>query len=334
MNGLVSVIVPVYNVKLYLAEALDSVITQTYENLEIIIVDDGSTDGSGVICDEYQSDPRVKVIHQENQGLSGARNAGLDCMSGELVGFLDPDDAFYPEMIESMISAMQHAQADMVICGIENYTTDRRMKCAMRHDTFLLPQKELTVQEALVDLIEGRINQSVWNKLYAARIWADLRYPRGRVFEDVATSYLAIWNARKILTIPQCFVMHRVRKGSITQIKSAGYVRDLLTALREVGRFVHRHTPEIFTPAQNDNFRERYLRNMMVQWAGLPAAERSKARDIRRSIVEKGARVGLGSMSLRTGLAYLLIRYCPAMVPAVLPPYRLLRKAVRTITGR
>ena len=95
MNELVSVIIPVFNVRPYLEEALDSVIHQSYENLEIIIINDGSNDGSGEICDEYAvKDKRIRVIHQENRGLSAARNAGLDCMTGDYVAFLDPDDAY------------------------------------------------------------------------------------------------------------------------------------------------------------------------------------------------------------------------------------------------
>ena len=89
---LISVIVPVFNVHLYLREAVESIIHQTYENLEIILVDDGSTDGSGSLCDEYSKDPRIRVIHQENLGLSCARNVGLDICKGEMIAFLDPDD--------------------------------------------------------------------------------------------------------------------------------------------------------------------------------------------------------------------------------------------------
>ncbi len=116
-DALISIVIPVYNVRPYLAEALDSVIHQTYANLEILLVDDGSTDGSGEICDEYASkDPRIRVIHQENKGLSASRNAGLDRMRGESVAFLAPDDAFDPCFIEKLAAALNREQADLAMC--------------------------------------------------------------------------------------------------------------------------------------------------------------------------------------------------------------------------
>lgn len=116
MEPLVSVIIPVYNVRPYLREALDSVINQTYQNLEIIIVDDGSRDGSETICDEYKADSRVKVIHQRNRGLSSARNTGMDNVTGEIIAFLDPDDVIHPDMINTLVTIMQEQEADIVCC--------------------------------------------------------------------------------------------------------------------------------------------------------------------------------------------------------------------------
>ena len=111
---LVSVIVPVYNVSPYLREAIDSVINQTYKELEIIIVDDGSTDGSGAICEEYaSSDSRIKLIHQSNRGLSGARNTGLECATGDFVAFVDSDDSISPVFIETLVNALSSASASI-----------------------------------------------------------------------------------------------------------------------------------------------------------------------------------------------------------------------------
>ena len=119
---LVSVIIPVYNVAPYLEEALESVINQSYNNLEILVIDDGSTDGSEIICEEYAArDKRIRVIHQVNGGLSDARNTGLDLAAGEYIAFLDPDDAYRPDMIAVMLGALLRNQADISICSYSTY---------------------------------------------------------------------------------------------------------------------------------------------------------------------------------------------------------------------
>ena len=117
---MISVIVPVYNVEKYLRQCLDSVLAQTYRELEIILVDDGSTDGSGAICDEYATrDSRIKVVHQQNGGLSSARNAGLDLATGEYVAFVDSDDYIHETMLELLYQALVENNADTVICNFE-----------------------------------------------------------------------------------------------------------------------------------------------------------------------------------------------------------------------
>ena len=129
MEPLVSVIIPIYNVRPYLCEALDSVLRQTYRNLEILIIDDGSDDGSEEICDEYgKKDSRITVIHQKNRGLSAARNVGLNRMRGDYIAFLDPDDAFHPDMIRCLMEALQRNEAEIAVCGIIRCYTLHRME--------------------------------------------------------------------------------------------------------------------------------------------------------------------------------------------------------------
>lgn len=119
---------PVFNAKSYLAEALDSLISQSYKNLEIILIDDGSTDGSGKICDEYaEKDNRVQVRHQKNSGVSAARNAGLDLVTGDFLAFLDSDDAYELDFIYSMITAMTQNNADIVMCKYTEQKTTEKM---------------------------------------------------------------------------------------------------------------------------------------------------------------------------------------------------------------
>lgn len=118
-NLLVSIIIPVYNVQKFLREALDSVIQQTYKKLEIIIIDDGSTDGSSEICDEYaRNDRRLIVVHQKNRGLSAARNKGLDIMTGDVISFLDSDDVYHVHFIETMLNTMLFEQQTSLFAGI------------------------------------------------------------------------------------------------------------------------------------------------------------------------------------------------------------------------
>lgn len=125
-NYLITVIIPVFNVKPYLIDALESVINQTYKRLEIIIIDDGSTDGSGEICDEYaQKDDRIRVVHQNNKGLSAARNVGLDLLSGDIIAFFDSDDIYHTDFIEKMVEAMLENNTDIVLC---KYTRQRDIK--------------------------------------------------------------------------------------------------------------------------------------------------------------------------------------------------------------
>ena len=188
----VSVIVPVYNVKEYLRESLDSLLVQTYRNLEILVVDDGSTDGSGKICDEYtRKDARIQVVHQENQGLSGARNTAMDLMTGELVMFLDPDDAYHPEMIWKMVETLCREQADMVLCKFSVHRTLQKMNpngSGMRRLPSA-PEGKYDRVSALQALASERFNYSVWNRIYRRKLWDGIRFPQGHVYEDVVVDY-------------------------------------------------------------------------------------------------------------------------------------------------
>ena len=247
---LVSVIIPVYNVRQYLRESLDSVLHQTYHNLEIIIVDDGSTDGSGEICDEYaQRDDRVIVIHQENRGLSAARNAGLDRMAGDLASFLDPDDAYASQYIELMVSAMMKEDVDLVICRYTvHYTAG--------HLSFPGNGKDISmVRPGLYDragaqraLIDNTLNVNAWNKLYRRSLWTGLRFPDGHVYEDIDTTYRIFDRCQSIRCLDQLLYLYRRRAGSITHTVSADNIRDWHLAMEHFESYIAAHTPEIFSP--------------------------------------------------------------------------------------
>ena len=163
---LISVIVPVYNVEKYLEKCIDSIINQTYQNLEIILVDDGSTDGSGKICDEYsRKDNRIKVIHKENGGLSDARNIGIKNANGGLIGFIDSDDYITENMFEVLQKDLRKYNADISSCDIQNVNEAGECLKIIRVSTEGQTSKVFEREEALKLLLEDTIKSYAWNKL-------------------------------------------------------------------------------------------------------------------------------------------------------------------------
>lgn len=164
---MISIIVPIYNVEKYLPKCIQSLIDQTYRDIEIILVDDGSPDACGSICDAFaRKDPRVKVIHQKNAGVSAARNAGLKAAKGEYIGFCDPDDWAAPEMYEELRRALEAFQADLAICGYNYYNEDYQVDAQRLYpekETELIDQK--TVMDRMADMPPS-IRHVVWNKLF------------------------------------------------------------------------------------------------------------------------------------------------------------------------
>lgn len=199
MSDKISVIIPIFNVEEYLAKCLDSVMNQTYKNLEIILVNDGSTDSCGEICDNYaQIDNRIKVVHKKNGGLSDARNAGLDIATGNYIGFVDSDDWVDCDMYEFLMDLMMKHQADIAICRyrgiynqkIDDESTDETIICdgisAIRR--ILLPTTE--------DL---HFNYGVVNKLYKRDFFHELRFPVGVLNEDVYVTPKILYSSKQIV---------------------------------------------------------------------------------------------------------------------------------------
>lgn len=169
----ISIIIPVYNVKPFLCRCLDSLVGQTYRNLQILLIDDGSTDSSGIICDEYeQRDARITVIHKKNGGVSSARNAGLEAACGEWIGFVDADDWIEPDMYEYLIKLAQKHSADVVQCGLffDDGTESRKMFCAETEYVLSGGAEQLSLQDL------DNLGNSTCNKLYRKDILGDLVY--------------------------------------------------------------------------------------------------------------------------------------------------------------
>ncbi len=210
MSDLISVIIPIYNVEQYLRQCLDSVINQTYKNLEIILVDDGSTDNSGKICDEYAlKDARIKVIHKENGGVSSARNAGLDIAKGDYIGFVDSDDYIEKDMYEYLYSLNKNNNTLLSVC---NFYIKKNKK--------IIEAKPITNKTVLSanEMLECSFKQlfSV-NKLIARNLFYDLRFPKDiRYGEDMTVCMELFIRAKKISYGKQCKYFYRQHENCIT----------------------------------------------------------------------------------------------------------------------
>ena len=206
---LISVIVPVYNVERYLYKCIDSILNQTYLNLQIILVDDGSTDSSGMICDEYKmKDSRVQVIHKNNGGLSDARNFGIDEAKGSYYAFIDSDDFIEKDMIESMYCSVKKESVDIAVCNMKRIYEDGDT------DTFYEPYNSETTllgKERYVTLNQP----SVCNKLFSAILFDKVRFPKGRYYEDTFIYHILLYRANGAVLTGKVGYWYLDRKGSI-----------------------------------------------------------------------------------------------------------------------
>lgn len=212
MNGpKISVIVPVYNGQDYLSASLNSLIASTYKNLEIILVDNGSTDESGKICDEYaKTDSRITVLHTENSGVSAARNAGLDIAEGEWIGFFDSDDKIEPDMYEYLIRHAEAAGADIVQCGVFRDYPDRT-------EIANCPEKPMTIcsTDEMDEDFWQHFAYTVWSKIYKSEIVKDIRFDAEYIIgEDLRYNLFALVKSRKTVLLPHPKYHYLQRTGS------------------------------------------------------------------------------------------------------------------------
>ena len=219
----ISVIVPVYNVKLYVKQCFDSLCKQTLQEIEVILIDDGSKDGSGSICDTYaKSDPRFRVIHQQNRGLSAARNVGLDMASGEYVMFVDSDDWVEPEFCELPYLKAKETGAELVVFLRTWNAMDKseKLQPAFREEGMVSKKTALTDQWMTTGVV-------VWNKLYHRKLFDRIRFPEGRLSEDTAVTHRLIHSADQVYALNKYLYHHRVsRPGSIMAEKNSQMRKD------------------------------------------------------------------------------------------------------------
>lgn len=251
MEPLISVIVPVYKVEQYLGRCVESILAQTYQNTEILLVDDGSPDRCPQICEEYAKDcPKIRVFHQENKGLSGARNTGIDHARGEYLAFIDSDDVWSPYFLESLYQALAENNADISQCRWEY----------MHGDSITEPYDSraertcFTGREMLANLYiqTGAYFVVAWNKLYKKELFREIRYPQGRIHEDEATTYKLFDLAEKCVFVDNALYGYFVGSGG-TSITRNGFglkKLDWRAANRErVQYFIEKDYKELVVPA-------------------------------------------------------------------------------------
>ena len=215
MEKLISIIVPVYNVEKYLKRCVDSILAQTYKNLEVVLVNDGSTDNSGVICDEYaKEDTRIKVVHKENGGVSTARNVGLEVATGECIGFIDSDDYIEPTMFETLLSKLEKENADMVICGFRQVQVNGVAKIN-KVDHNIDWSKENIIKNYFTQGIIKELMYAPVNKLYKKSLIRNLRFcEKYRMGEDILFLFQCIEKMNKLAYVDGVFYNYVMRENS------------------------------------------------------------------------------------------------------------------------
>jgi len=236
-NDLISVIVPVYNVEKYLPQCINSILNQTIKNLEIILVDDGSLDNSGEICDEFsRKDNRIVVIHKENNGLSSARNAGLEIATGNYLGFVDSDDWLDENMYETLLNLIKDTNSDISCCKFFK-TADGEEKIPPIDNEVI---KSFNNLEGLNNFYTDLYTQTVvaWNKLYTRKLFDNVIYPTGKIHEDEGTTYKLFYKANKITYTNRALYYYRTTPNSITTSKFTQKRLDILNVYDEKIKFM------------------------------------------------------------------------------------------------
>lgn len=245
----ISVIVAVYNIEQYIGRCIESIMNQSYSELQIILVDDGSTDESGRICDNYAiKDSRIRVIHQENQGLSEARNKGIQYAEGEWLSFIDGDDFVQPQFLEFLYEAAVNSVCEIAVC---DYQKVQEKECVQYCYTKKYNYMELSSYQMLQNWHGRRtkIETVVWNKLYHVSLFqSGIRYPRGKLHEDVYTTHLLVAKANKIVIVNAKLYMYLQRGDSIvgTQVTENRIYQSIEAQEERIRFFTKQQYPKAY----------------------------------------------------------------------------------------
>lgn len=238
MSYLVSIIVPIYNVEKYLDQCIKSLCSQTYKNLEIILVDDGSKDKCPTICDTWATkDNRIKVIHKQNGGLSDARNYGIENANGEYICFIDSDDFISPDYIQILLNNLLKENAQIAECQYYDYFDEDKILIDHENEDITI----LSNLQALRSMYNFKgFSIMIWNKLYKKELFNNIRFPKGKLHEDVFTTYKLIYKSEKIIQTSKKIYYYRQRQNSISKQFTEKRL-DVIDAFKEIDDFYTEH---------------------------------------------------------------------------------------------
>lgn len=277
MTPTISIVVPVYQVEPYLKKSVESILNQTYQNIEVILVCDFSTDRCGEICDDFaKKDLRVRVIHKEHYGLSAARNAGLDMASGEYVGFVDSDDWIEPDMYAYLMDGVRKTGASISICPFwEEYPRSSRV-VGQGWDTLLDHR-----QAMLMLITSNRITNTVWNKLYRRSLFDGVRFPVGRLSEDNATAYRLFDKADSVCILSSPKYHYLINPRGLMRAKNLNRELDFWKAANERYDTLLPKYPEWEDPLKVD-IMQAIMNVWSLMWDLGGAARREYAGELRQ----------------------------------------------------
>ena len=276
---LISVIVPIYKVEKYLAQCVDSILSQTHRDLEIILVDDGSPDGCGAMCDDYaKRDSRVRVIHKENGGLSDARNAGLAVCTGDYIGFVDSDDYIAPDMYETLAAFAEKEDLDVAMCGVTDVWPDHEDGTGI-FAPMVLTDKVDIIREIFVSPCGGN-SAAVWDRIYRTSRFKDVLFEKGRYCEDVYYALPWIGRTRRFGRLCDRKYFYRHREGSITDVQGRGKkTDDLIEGYERNLAYICEHYPRAIPYGK---YRQWWSYWQVIDW--LKGSDEAYCRELARLI--------------------------------------------------
>lgn len=304
---LISVIVPVYKVEKYLKKCVDSILSQTLQDFEVFLIDDGSPDNCGKICDEYsEKDNRIIVIHKKNGGLSDARNVALNKISGEYITFIDSDDYVSQNHLETLYNALVNSESDMSVCNISSYSDNQY------DDSFFKPSNCFKVLDDRKSIFNPAIPPCACAKLFKKTIFNDIRFPVGRLYEDIFVNHEVLAKAKRLALTGENTYYYLIRSDSIMHQEYKPAFTDIIDALNL--RIKKLEELKLYDLA-DENRRFIYSR-VSVAFANLDASvpeNRKRLNEIKKIYEDEYPKLMKATNNSKQKFRYWLLRYCPGV---------------------